>query len=392
MFAVGLAIVLGEWWPLALCGLMVAAGLALDVIVLDRFLTYQPGWAALPIGLAELGLTMTLARLLDVTPPLSAAIAFFAGAWLLAQILGHGVFPLVHHAYADDGGELGRAGPALGGLALVGLAVTAGAAHATRPPYVVLERGVHGPLVLDRPQRLVAQPGAVVRGGVRITSDDVELVGATVHAGRSGIEVTESERVRLVGVTVIGGENGIEVRDSEAVVLDRVVVRGARMDGITARESAVTIRDCSVVMRGPQTHGIELSFSMAERPSRVERCDVSGGKEGIVAHLANVTVVHNRVRATTMRAVSVSEMAMATVASNTIGGVEGVGIFCNDYSHCKIRDNVIRNARPDASGSLTRLGFGVVAAYHATAEIEDNRIMGSTRPATEFSYGTLVRE
>ena len=163
------------------------------------------------------------------------------------------------------------------------------------------------------------------------------------------------------------------------------------MDGITARGSSVTIRDCRVEAAGAQTHGIELSFSMAERPSRVQRCAVTGGKEGIVSHLANVAVVDNHVRGTTMRAISISEMGMATVARNTIREARGVGIFCNDYSHCTIRGNVIHDAKPDASGSLTRRGFGVVAAYHATAEIAGNRTTGSTRAPAEFSYGVLVR-
>ena len=92
---------------------MVAAGVALDVAVLHRLLPYQPGWAALPVGAAELALTMLAARALGVTPPLEAALAFFAAAWLVAQVLGHAVYPLAHHRYGDDGGELGRAGPAV---------------------------------------------------------------------------------------------------------------------------------------------------------------------------------------------------------------------------------------------------------------------------------------
>ena len=88
----------------------------------------------------------------------------------MAQILGHGVYPLVHHAYGDDGGELGSAGPVLGVLALIGVAVTAGDARRSRPRGRALGRGVHqGPLLLDTPQRLVGEPGAVVRGGIVIT-------------------------------------------------------------------------------------------------------------------------------------------------------------------------------------------------------------------------------
>jgi nitrous oxidase accessory protein NosD len=157
---------------------------------------------------------------------------------------------------------------------VLGLVITAGTAHALQPPYVVLERGVHGPLLLDRPQRLVAEPGAIVRGGIRITSDDVEVAGVTVQGGRYGIEVRESQRVRLSGVTV----------------------SGAREDGIHARASAVTIRDCTVRVAAGSTQGIDLSFAMHEGTSRVERCSVTGGAEGIVTHLVHAEISRNTVR------------------------------------------------------------------------------------------------
>ena len=45
-------------------------------------------------------------------------------------------------------------------------------AWATRPPTVTLAAGVHqGPVLLDREQHLVGEPGAVVRGGILVTAD-----------------------------------------------------------------------------------------------------------------------------------------------------------------------------------------------------------------------------
>ena len=44
-----------DWWPLELVGAMVAVGLVLDAFVYQRLLRYQPGWAAVPLGLLELG-------------------------------------------------------------------------------------------------------------------------------------------------------------------------------------------------------------------------------------------------------------------------------------------------------------------------------------------------
>ena len=85
LVAAGLAFGLREWWPLQLAGLMVGVGLAFDVLVWHRLLPYQPGWAALPLGVVELWLTLALARLVDLHAPFTAAVAFFVGSWLLAQ-------------------------------------------------------------------------------------------------------------------------------------------------------------------------------------------------------------------------------------------------------------------------------------------------------------------
>ena len=46
------------WWPVELVGVMVGIGLALDVVLYRRVLVYQPGWAAVPLGVLELAATM----------------------------------------------------------------------------------------------------------------------------------------------------------------------------------------------------------------------------------------------------------------------------------------------------------------------------------------------
>ena len=95
LVAAALSPILHKWWPLELAGLMLGIGLALDVTVYHRLLPYQPGWAALPLGLLELGLTMAAARLLEVNAPLYAALGFFAGSWLVLQVLAHAGLPLL---------------------------------------------------------------------------------------------------------------------------------------------------------------------------------------------------------------------------------------------------------------------------------------------------------
>ena len=358
-----LAAVLGAWWPLYLAGLMTAVGLALDAVAYHRLLPYQPGWVALPLGLLELGATMALAWRLDVAAPLEPALWFFAGSWLLAQVLGHALLPLLHVSYGDDGGELGRGGLALAAATPTALVAVLAVAWAAEPPVVHLDgQAIQGPLVLDRPQVLEGG-GAVVRGGILIRSDDV-----TVR-----------------DVTVLGGEIGIEVRDSEDVVLEDVRVAGATMDGINARRSSLVVRDCVVdtpAVAGAQ--GIDISFAMTLPPSTVERCVVRGGSEGIVSHLAQVDFRRNRVTRTSLRAIAVTEMSMGAVERNVVEDATGVGIFCGDWSHCAISENSVTGMRSDGSGNATRDGHGIVSHYHAVADLDDNQL---DRGAAAFIHG-----
>ena len=353
LVAAVLSPLIGTWWPLQLTAAMVAVGLALDATLYHRLLPYQPGWAALPLGLLELGLTMALVWRLDVAAPLRPALWFFVLSWLLAQVVGHAVLPMLHLTYSDDGGELGRGGYALSAAAPVALLAVLGAAWAAEPPVVHLNSGtVAGPLVLDRPQ-ILEGGGAVVRGGILIRSDDV-----TVR-----------------DLTVFGGEIGIEVRDSEDVVLEDVRVAGAAMDGINARRSSLVVRDC--VVDSPDVagaQGIDISFAMSLPPSRVERCLVRGGSEGIVSHLAQVDFRENRVTGTALRAIAVTEMSMGSVDRNVVQDATGVGIFCGDWSHCSISENSVTGTRADPSGNPTRAGHGIVSHYYAVAELDDNQL------------------
>jgi nitrous oxidase accessory protein NosD len=362
-----LAALLGEWWPLQLAGTMTAVGLALDVVLYHRLLPYQPGWLALPLGLVELGATMALVLRLGLEAPLVPALAFFGASWLLAQILAHAGFPLLRLSYGDDSGELGRGGLALTAAAPVAALAVLGVAWLAQPPTIHLRGTIEGPLVLDRPQTLVGEDGAVVRGGIVIRADDV-----TVR-----------------DVTVFGGEIGIEVRDSEDVVLDGVRVAGTTLDGISARRSSVAIRDCRIEM--PQVDGtqaIDISFAGSLPPSTVERCEVSGGSEGIVSHMAMVEISENRVSGTGMRGIAVTEMSMGSVDRNVVEDAAGVGIFCGDYSHCEISENSVSGTTGDGSGVRSRAGYGIVAHYYAVAQVDDNQL---DRGAAAFIGGRLER-
>ena len=351
--AVALAAVEQAWWPVELAGLMTVVGLVLDAELYHRLLPYQPGWVALPLGLLELALVVTAARALAIAAPLGPALALFGAGWLLAQILGHAALPRLRLSYADDGGELGRAGPALAVGVLVVFACSGGVAWAQRPPTVHLAAGVHqGPLVIDRSERLVGETGAVVRGGIVIRSDDV-----TVR-----------------NVTVLGGDDGIDVMGADGVVLDGVTISGARLDGIHVRDSSVTIRDCAVDSLGNRwAQGIDISFSMARSPSMVEGCSIVGGREGIVVHTTHAMLLRNRVSRTSSYAISLTEMSMGGIASNDVHGAQGVAIYCGDNSECEIDDNVVTGTEPGADWN----GYGILVHYNSHATVRGNRLVSS---------------
>ena len=362
--------ILHVWWPLELVGLMLAIGLALDVALYHRFLPYQPGWLAVPLGLLELGLTMgsrTAAR---------AERAVLAGGDPLCRRLA-GAAAVRARGPAPASAQLARgrrrAGPAglvLAAAAPVVLLAVLGTAWAVEPPTVRLAAGEHqGPLVLDHAQTVVGEPGAIVRGGILITADDV-----TVR-----------------NVTVRGGEYGIEVDGADSVELDDVVVEGAELDGINVRRSQVEIRDCTIrSLPAAYTQGIDISFGFDLEPSLVERCTVTGGREGIVTHFALVMVRDNRVTGTELRAITMTEMSMGTIEDNEIDDALGVGIFCGDFSHCEIEDNDVSNVAPDHdSGDHTRLGVAIQAHYGAEAELDDNRISRSPGGIAAFVDATI---
>jgi hypothetical protein len=369
--AAGLALFFHEWWPFELAALMIGVGTAAD-LAYHRLLPYQPGWLAVPLGAAELGIVMLAARAGGVDAALPAALVFYCGAWLLAQILGHAVFPYVRLTYAEDGGELGR----LGVVSAAAVAVVFGGggtiAWATQPPTVRLEAGVHqGPLVLDHAQKLVGEPGTIVRGGIVVTADDVVVRD----------------------LTVIADENGIEVDDVENVVLERVEVFGATLDAINVRRASVEIRDCLIHSPADEwAQGIDISFAIHRPPNLVEGCVVVGGLEGIVSHSAHVEFRENRVRDTTLRGISITEMSMGTARENDVRNGLGVGIYCGDYSRCLIERNTVSGTRPDLESSNgTRMGYGILATFGAEATLRDNQLTANHRRTRAFALARILR-
>jgi len=365
-----LALAEHRWWPVEAVALMLGVGLLLDLQVY-RWLRYQPGWAALPFGLVELGALIALMHAAGIMAPLGQAVALFAGGWVVAQLLGHAAFPLLRLGYAEDGGELGRVGlisAVAVGVALAGAGATA---YAQLPPVVHLAAGVHqGPLVISRREVLVGSPGTIVRGGIVVAADGVTIKN----------------------LSVVGGENGITVDGHHGVTIENVSVSGAKLDGIHVRFSAVKISDCAVDMLGNDLgQGIDISYTMGYGMNMVDGCNVVGGMIGIVTHSAMSEIANNRVSRTTTTGISMTEMSMGMVERNTVRGALGVGIYCNDRSMCEIERNTVVDTEPDnGNGDQSRRGFGFLASFRSEANLRGNQLKDNPVPMRTVTQ-SLIR-
>jgi hypothetical protein len=153
----------------------------------------------------------------------------------------------------------------------------------------------------------------------------------------------------------------------------------------------VRITDCRVEsLQSPYAQGIDISFGFDLPPSLVQGCLVEGRQEGIVSHFARVMVRRNRVHSTSLRAITITEMSMGTVEENRVEGAEGVGIFCGDFSSCKIARNAVTHTAVDAdSGDATRRGYAIQAHYGATATLAGNVIVASPGGIGAFFDATI---
>jgi parallel beta-helix repeat protein len=364
-----LALAQHRWWPVEAVALMLGVGLLLDLQVY-RWLRYQPGWAALPFGLVELGSVLGLMHAAGIMAPLAQAIALFAGGWVVAQLLGHAAFPLLRLGYTEDGGELGRVGlvAAIGvGVALAGAGATA---YAQLPPVVHLASGVHqGPLVISRREVLVGAPGTIVRGGI----------------------VVKADGVTIKNLSVVGGENGITVFGHHGTTIENVSISGAKLDGIHVRLGTVKIHDCAIDMLGnSKGQGIDVSFTMGYGMNMIDGCNVVGGMDGIVTHSSMSEIANNHVSRTTMTGISMTEMSMGMVERNTVRGALGVGIYCNDRSMCEVERNTVVDTKADPSGDPSRRGLGLLASFQSEADLRGNQLKDNPVPMATI-MSALIR-
>jgi hypothetical protein len=342
------ALAIHRWWAIELVALMLVFGLALDVCVYDRVLSYQPAWLAVPLGALEFGLIVLATRM----PVTWRAVGLFLLAWTTAQLCAHAILPRLRLEYAEAGGELGRVGAIV--AAAVAAAALAGAAGAVAviPPTVHLHGTVQGPLVIRHAQTIV---GGVVRGGIRIRAD----------------------HVTLKNVTIVGGEYGVDIEHAQHVMLDRVRIMHFDLDAIRALDAGVMIDRCSVTAPASNlTTGVLISYSMGRPMSMVSNCTIVGTREGISTHSSMVDVRGNHVIGTSVRGISLSEMSMDTATHNQVESARGVGIVCMDHSECEIEHNTVAGTRV-VPGNPSAGGVAIESYYYAEAHVRHNTVIAS---------------
>jgi hypothetical protein len=192
--------------------------------------------------------------------------------------------------------------------------------------------------------------------------------------------VVAADGATVRDLAIVGGENGVSVMDVDGVTLDRVTVRGASMHGVEVSDGSVTVTDCVIELDGEYAQGIEVRNSTGRPRSIVRGCRVSGGREGLLTHVARAEFVDNEVSGTSLRGIAVTEMSEGLVANNDVHDVAGAALYCGDMSHCEIRDNVVRDVTAAPGAGRSAEGYGVVDWYFSRIRLAGNRFAGLEAP------------
>ncbi len=219
-----------------------------------------------------------------------------------------------------------------------------------------------GPIVIDKPLRLVGSPGTVI----------------VAPPEAPAVTITRTNNVTLSNLSISGGETGVFVSSSVGVVLEGITVVGAQWHGFFARDAEVEITDCEVSgLLASKPQGIEIINSDSRPASRVEGCRVEGPVfEGIVSHVSRVTFADNVVTGASPRGIVITEMSVGSMTGNRVVDGAGSALFCGDMSRCSIVDNDVQNISAIPGGYRSALGHGVVVHFGSTAYVDDLRVSG----------------
>ncbi|HVL64006.1 MAG TPA: right-handed parallel beta-helix repeat-containing protein [Actinomycetota bacterium] len=245
---------------------------------------------------------------------------------------------------------------------------------APRGSILRLEEGVHrGPIVIDRSVTLTGSKGSVVAAPP--TEDAVVTVTA------DGVVVRDLQ--------VVGGETGVAVREARDVRLESLSIARSLMEGIDVAGAGARIHDVHVrSLRSPLAQGIEIRNSEHQGRVVVEGSSVSGGQEGIVAHVSRVRFDDNVVGGTTKHAISITEMSKGIAIGNHVKTVAGAGLYCGDMSLCAFEDNHVTDVRA-ADETRSGGGWALLVHYHSSASSSGDRLEAAAGPIGIFGDSHL---
>jgi hypothetical protein len=102
------SLITGNAGWIVLIGVFLLQGVALDACVYSWLLRYQPPWMTGVLAVAELGLLLVLANVLELGVPIAGAIVFYWGAWLLAIGTKIVLLPIFSLTYLESSLEFRR--------------------------------------------------------------------------------------------------------------------------------------------------------------------------------------------------------------------------------------------------------------------------------------------
>jgi hypothetical protein len=161
-----LSLITGHWDWLVLVGVYYLLGVFLDTAVYSWLLKYQPPFVAIVLALAEFGLLLVLAGILNDTADgglsnvaVWEAAIFFWACWILAALTKIVVLPIASLTYGESAGEFRRTEWSVP-PPLEALPVLASSAEAKAGPGPVIREasGVHA-----RPLEPLPSPSGVHR-------------------------------------------------------------------------------------------------------------------------------------------------------------------------------------------------------------------------------------
>lgn len=103
-----LTLVTGEAKWIVLIGVFLVMGVALDQVIYNFVVRWQPPWMSGVLGLVELGLLLVLAAFLDLGLGIVEAIVFYLVSWVLFYITKIALLPIVSLTYVESAAEFRR--------------------------------------------------------------------------------------------------------------------------------------------------------------------------------------------------------------------------------------------------------------------------------------------